>query len=78
MASQDVSSWSLEQVVEWILTNDLGQCLDFIIDNKIDGQKLLQLKPDDMKLNPSTKEKLESALQKFKQREQKLHVSPQM
>jgi NAD dependent epimerase/dehydratase family enzyme len=78
MASQDVSSWSLEQVVEWILTNDLGQCLDYIIENKIDGQKLLKLKPDDMKLNPSTKEKFESALQKFKQQEQKSHIPTPM
>jgi arginine-tRNA-protein transferase len=67
-----VSSWTVEQVAEWMLANDLGLCLDYVIDRKIDGKQLLQLKTEELKLSAPTKEKLGLALQKLRRQDQKL------
>jgi hypothetical protein len=73
---QSVSSWQVEQVIEWLLNNDLGQCLDYVFENKIDGNRLLQLKTEELKLDPSVKAKLERELEKLKQQNQPTSYSP--
>ncbi|CAF1232872.1 unnamed protein product [Adineta steineri] len=49
LSTTNPCTWSIKQVEEWLIKNDLSDCIDLICDqHRMNGQRLMNLKEDDV------------------------------
>lgn len=64
-------NWSAEEVIDWLINNDLAGALDYFFTNQIDGNKFLSLNIEEVFPLEEDAAKVNELLEPFRSSQQK-------